>query len=385
MFCPSCGAALRAGQKYCIECGASVEKITAGTSAPSLTTDATPVAGTPLPPPVLEVVEQTRPTVYEPGAAWDAGATATAVLPAQAGTTSEQPVVASSGFRITPLLVIAAIAGVLAVAAAAVDVVSYVVTGVVDLRSTYVLNDLSTNHLVGVVLAAVLMIGGAALAAAGWRVGSGLAGGAALALAGMVANAAGMAIHVLDSAQVQYLTPGNTITTTYELGFFLTLGAAGLAMVVFGLSLREAGRDGLPPITPAIGALGALGAVLVVLGTLLPQHGAAFADNFSQDSVPPATLLLRLVPLLLILVGGVLGFLLLRRWGLGLALGAISVGAWQWFTAITESGDIPLGIAGGNVGATSFKPHVLTTVGVVVMVVAGVAGLVIASQQRRST
>ena len=37
----------------------------------------------------------------------------------------------------------------------------------------------------------------------------------------------------------------------------------------------------------------------------------------------------------LIGVGGLLGFLANRRWGLGMALGAISVGAWQWVTAVS--------------------------------------------------
>jgi hypothetical protein len=117
--------------------------------------------------------------------------------------------------------------------------------------------------------------------------------------------------------------------------------------------------------------------LLVVVGTLIPMEGAQFADQFANDFTPPATLLLRLLVLVLIAVGGFTGFVNSRRWGLGLALGTISIGVWQWATAITESGDIPLGIAGGNLGAPDFAPHILTSVGVVVMVLCAVVGLLI--------
>ena len=50
---------------------------------------------------------------------------------------------------------------------------------------------------------------------------------------------------------------------------------------------------------------------------------------------------------------------------------------WQWVTAITDSGDLPFAIALGNWGATDFAPHIVTTVGVITMVLAAVAGLVV--------
>jgi hypothetical protein len=49
---------------------------------------------------------------------------------------------------------------------------------------------------------------------------------------------------------------------------------------------------------------------------------------------------------------------------------------------LTESGDFPLGIAGGNYGGTDFAPHLVTTVGVVVMVLAAAAGFLIKPQQQ---
>jgi len=150
----------------------------------------------------------------------------------------------------------------------------------------------------------------------------------------------------------------------------------------FGLSLAAAGRDGRGGLNPAIGVLGALGTLAVVVGPLIPMHGAGFGDNFSNDFIPPATLLLRLAVVVLIGVGGLVGFLANRRWGIGLAFGSISIALWQWATALGESGDIPLGIAGGNPGATDYAPHVVTTIGLIVMLLAIVGGLVSMSQQR---
>jgi len=194
----------------------------------------------------------------------------------------------------------------------------------------------------------------------------------------------GQVIAQFDLQEVLLLGGGGsfTLTTTQEVGFWLAVGAAGMGVVAFVLSLSSAGNDGHAPINPAIGVLGALGTLAVVVGPLIPMNGAALGDNFTNDFIPPASLYLRLAVVVLIGVGGLLGFLANRRWGLGMALGAISVGAWQWVTAITESGDIPLGIAGGNPGATDFTPHVVTTIGVVVMLLAIVAGLLAAAQQR---
>ena len=152
----------------------------------------------------------------------------------------------------------------------------------------------------------------------------------------------------------------------------------------FVLSFESAGHDGHPPIHPAVAAVGLLGTAMAVIGPMIPLNGVSFGDQFSNDFVPPATLLLRHLVLILIAVGGVVGFTRNRRWGLGMALGAISVGAWQMITAATESGDIPLSYAGGNPGALDFAPHAVTIVGVVVMIVAGAGGLVLAAQRSSS-
>lgn len=404
MFCPSCGTGVQLSQKFCTECGGSLVGATA--SAP-VDPSPTPAAGMPLPPPhlsppqtaapatpattyppdqyaqtsVLTVVEQTSPTGNEANP-WDGGPTGQ--WPSQGGDTGEVPL--SQAFRITPLVAVSALAGVLGVAACFVSIASFEVAGDLANKQEFKLNDFSSNLTIGAIVATVLLIGGAALGATGRRVGAGLAGGAGLALAGAFGWVIGQVTALFDSQETALLGGGGTftLTTTQEIGFWLAAIAAGFGLLAFALSLSSAGADGQPGVSPAIAVLGALGTLAVVAGPLIPMNGAALADNFSNDFVPPASLYLRLAVVVLIGIGGLVGFLANRRWGYGLALGAISVGAVQWATAIGDSGDYPLGIAGGNVGATDYSPHVVTTVGVIVMVVAGAAGLLAAARQRNA-
>lgn len=404
MFCPSCGTGIQVSQKFCTECGGSL----VGANAPaSVDPSPTPAAGMPLPPPhlappqaaapatppttyppdqyaqtaALTVVEQTSPTGYEANP-WDGGPAGQ--WPVQGGDTGEVPI--SHAFRITPLVVVSALAGVIGVVACFVTIASFEVAGDLVNRQEFKLNDFSSNLTLAVIVAAILLIGGAVLGATGRRAGAGLAGGAGLALAGAGAWVIGQVTARFDSQEIALLGGGGsfTLTTTQEVGFWLVAVAAGLGVLAFVLSLSSAGADGHPVINPAIGVLGALGTVAVVVGPLIPMNGAAFGDNFSNDFIPPASLYLRLAVLVLIGIGGLVGFLANRRWGYGMALGAISVGAIQWATSIAESGDYPLGIAGGNVGATDFAPHIVTTLGVIVMLLAGAAGLLVAAQQRNA-
>lgn len=405
MYCPSCGTGVQPSQKFCNECGGSLVGASAHAAADS---SPTPPAGM-LPPPnlappqpaapptqpttyppdqyaptaALTVVEQTSPTGYEANP-WDGGTTGQ--WPAQSGDTGEVPL--THAFRLTPLMVAATLAGVLGVAASIVTIASFEVAGDSVDQQEFKLNDFSSNLTVGVIVAAVLLIGGAALGVTGRRVGAGLAGGAGLALAGAFGWVIGQVTAQFDLQEVLLLGGGGTftLTTTQEVGFWLAAVAAGLGVLVFVLSLSSGGADGQPVINPFIGVIGALGTMAVVVGPLIPMNGGAFGDNFSNDFIPPATLYLRLAVLVLIGIGGLIGFLANRRWGYGVALGAISVGAVQWVTAIGESGDYPLGIAGGNVGAEQldYAPHIVTTIGVVVMLLAGIGGLLVAAQQRNA-
>ncbi len=309
-------------------------------------------------------------------------------------------------FRITPLVAIASLAAVLAVASAFVNVAGIEVIDLSGLPEStqFKLNDISSNLTVGAIFAALLLVVGASMGATGRRVGTGLAGGAGLALAGMMGMVLGFVTLFFDRAELALLSTGGsfTLTTTRDIGFWLAVVSALLGGAAFVLSFEGAGHDGHPPIHAAVGALGLLGTAMAVIGPMIPINDFPFGDQFSNDLVPPATLLLRQLVLILIAVGGVVGFTRNRRWGLGMALGAISVGAWQLITAATESGDIPLTYAGGNPGAypgviplpeapidaplaaIDFAPHAVTIIGVVAMILAGVGGLLLAAQRPSS-
>ena len=165
MFCPSCGAGVQPGQKFCTGCGAQLAAV--ATAAPStVDPSAAPPPGVSLPPPklaspvvtagadpydatALKVVEQTAPTGYDPNA-WDGAPTGQ--LSAQGGDTGVVSVV--QAFRFTPLLAVSALAAVLAVAVAFVDIASIDVTGDSQLSQVFKLNDLASNLTVGAVIAA---------------------------------------------------------------------------------------------------------------------------------------------------------------------------------------------------------------------------------------
>lgn len=403
MFCPSCGAAVQSGQKFCTACGSALTDDSAS-SAPTTATprvetrdETTPPLGNPLPPPTVATsvaaefpatsqmaAQHTTQQPTQPVAAWDVAGPDWQPTSAVAVVDEVRP------FRMTPLLVASSLAAVLAVASAFVTVAAIEISGQPGLPTTetlYKLNDFSSNLMVGTIIAGLLLIVGASLGATGRRVGSGLAGGAGLALAGMMAMMLGQVTQLFDSTEFGLLSSGGsfTLTVTRDIGFWLAVIAALAGGAAFVLSFEASRPDGRPPVHPIIAAIGLLGTAMAVFGPMIPLNEVPFGDQFSNEFVPPATLLLRQLVLVLIAVGGVVGFTRNRRWGLGLALGAISVGAWQVITAATESGDIPLSYAGGNPGAIDFAPHAVTIIGVVAMVLAGVGGLLLAAQKRQSS
>jgi hypothetical protein len=436
MFCPSCGVATQPGQRFCNTCGAALT-LGPSSTAPDLPPPTVEQPATAAVPPVapvaaaaaisiptgeippvdspefdalfdtarFRVVPQTTDTAEQISTAWEAGAVpwadATDPVPRVGGDTAEAPMVPVAGpapLRAVMLMVAIATAAV-AVTGALLTMVRYRVTGDVTADVSVKANDLSTNALVGAIIAAVVLVVGGALAMSGRRVGHGLAGGAGLGLAGFLAWLAGDAVSVLDSVRQGLAESGMAyrLSTTMDVGLWLLVAAAGLGGVVFIVGLFGSGPDGSPGVHPAAGALGMLGTLAVVIGPMLPMNGATFADNFSSDvsmgparwwkgfltltlgtehgPVPPVTTWMRILALVLLLVGGFLGFIAGSRWGLALVGGSFAVAAWQWLSAIVGAGDRPFGIAGGNPGDEDFAPHVVTTVGVAMVVIAVVLGV----------
>ena len=334
--------------------------------------------------PPTSVVDQQMGSAAYGGPAWDAVGSDWEPTGTTAMIAPLQP------FRITPLVVVASLAAVFAVASAFVTVAGIEVSdlsGLPATEQTFKLNDFASNLTVGAILAGILLIVGASLGATGRRVGTGLAGGTGLALAGMMGWMLGAVTQVFDSTEFGLLSSGGTftLTTTRDIGFWLGVLSALLGAAAFVLSFEAVGHDGHPPIHVTFCAVGLFGTAMAVIGPMIPMSDAVFGDQFSNDFIPPATLLLRQLVLILIAVGGIVGFTRNRRWGLGMALGAISIATWQLLTAMTESGDIPLSYAGGNPGALDFAPHTVSILGIAAMIIAAGGGLIMAAQLNKSS
>lgn len=394
MLCPSCREPVTPGHRFCSNCGTPVTADAPDEpTVPLEPVSPTPPVDEPTPTASPLTVPSPMPTLPDlppvgnlPPVEVQPSSTATAWPMVHTG---ELPVVVrTQPFRITPLVLMSVLAGVTAVASAVLDVVSYRATGDLIDSFTWRLNDLASNLMVGTVIAAVAMLIGACLGATGRRFWSGLAGGAGLAVAGMLGAAVGSGVGLLDGTKVRFVTSGAavTLTTTYEIGWILAVVAAGLGGLVFLMSLPQSVDDGRRQLDPFVAVLGLLGAAAVAVGPLLPGEGGTWRDNIAIDSVPPVAVYLRLLPLALVVLGGLAGFLNRRRWGLGMVLGSVSVGVWQTVTAFTESGDLPYGIAGGNPGvvdaAHPFRPHMVTVAGVAAVLAALLVNSVVAVVRR---
>ncbi len=252
---------------------------------------------------------------------------------------------------------------------------------VIDLRTTRpapgittgarTLEDLGSNlGLAGFIGAAAMVLGGL-LACFGLRWGAGLAGGAGLAVAGWAGLSIGLA--ELPIAIAESITRTSsvefTLRVTRDLGWWLIVGVGVVGALVFLTSLRWIGSGGKVALNPLVAAVAALAMVVLAFGPLVPVNDAVFADNFrSVDptrDLPAAFFAGRLGQVGLIALAGVAGMLIVRSYGVGLAVGGVTVSVWLWVSSLVEIGPNPVGIAYRNPGATDTVPHAVTTVGMV--------------------
>jgi hypothetical protein len=260
-----------------------------------------------------------------------------------------------------------------------------IVADVIDIRTTRpaagittgvrTLEDLGSDlGLAGFIGAAVMVIGGL-LACFGLRWGAGLAGGAGLALAGWAGLTIGLA--ELPIAIAESITRTSsiefTLRVTRDLGWWLIAGVGVIGAIVFAASLRSTGSGGRAALNPLVAAITAVAMVVLAFGPLVPVNDAVFADNFrSVDptrDLPAAFFAGRLGQVGLIALAGVAGMLIVRSYGIGLAVGGVSVPLWLWVASIGEIGRNPVGIAERNPGADDTVPHAVTTVGMVASLV----------------
>jgi hypothetical protein len=409
MQCHSCGTEVREGQKFCMECGASLRGVADVTGEVPVVrareAETREMATVPPPPPSAQpraavgtadrapTVPLGRPT--SPASDREGGAERTdelhvveatsppvdltAPLPAVAATTGQLPAAPSAPvtppapvppaaprrraerrFRLRPLFIL----GLFAAGSAAVAVFTTVVRitpppdGAVP---RYTVNGLGTNNTVAALLAAGVLVVGALLWCFGRRWGAGLAGGAGASLAGWSALLIGLTEWRIHAA------PGAVIER--EVGYWALWVAGGLGALVLIGSLARSGRDRRAGLDPWIAALAAVSFVIAAGGPLIPQGTADWSGNWSNESLggvslPPAFFIGRLVQLGLLVLCGVVGCLLVRRWGLGLAVGGLMSTGWLLLTAATERTPSPIGPAYANPGAgTNLSPHAVTVVG----------------------
>jgi hypothetical protein len=404
MHCHSCGAEVREGQKFCMECGASlrgvaditgeVPVVRTGGSRNDATAEVTTVPSPAVSPPRAEQPPPPppRPDVTAPISA--TATTATMRMPTETGgvrvveatsppvdltapvaavgpSTGQLPAgppppaarsaeAAPTGFRVRPLLVLAVLAAGAAVLAVLTTIVR--ITPPPDgAVPDYTVNGLGTNNAIAALIPAAAAVIGALIWCAGRRWGAGLAGGAGASLAGWAALLIGLTewrVHAAAGAEVER-----------SIGFYALWATAALGLVVLTASLARAGRDGRGGLDPWIAALAAVSFVIAAGGPLIPQGTADWSGNWSTESLggvdlPQAFFIGRGVQLALVVVCGVFGCLLVRRWGLGLALGGVLSAGWLLVTAATESTTSPIGPGYANPGAgTNLSPHGVTVVG----------------------
>ena len=118
----------------------------------------------------------------------------------------------------------------------------------------------------GTGIGAVLMVVGSCIGATGRRFWSGLAGGAGLAIAGVLGAAVGTGVGLLDTTKVRFVTSGATVTltTTYGVGWVLAVSAAGLGGVVFLVSLPASTDDHRRRLGPFVALLGIVALIALV-------------------------------------------------------------------------------------------------------------------------
>jgi hypothetical protein len=434
MVCHACGRAVEADQRFCSACGASLRGITDRTqpvpaAATAVTTGSAtepteewaannpvwaptgpiPVT-TPAPPAAragtagLDSVPDLRQPEPSEADVWALTSETYGAQPVAGGptATAEMPVVhgvpaAASGFRFGAVTLCGVLAAIVALAASfmtTLEVTSDTVLESTDTAppgfrtGTWMLDDFADNLSIAMLIAALLLVIGGLAAGFRWRWGSGLTGGAGLALTGMVALCVGLAQFPVDAARDFAAVPNSqqfTLTITREPGYWLLLAAAALGVIVFFASINDAFGDRRSGLNPWIAALGALATVVAMFGPMIPEGIATFSDNWYVTEGPgqPSPLLIgaRLVQLALLALSGVIGYLCVRRWGLGVAIGGALPIVWLAVSTLFDLTDTPVGPAWRNPGADDSDLHGVTIIGISAVVAIGILALVAAYDQ----
>lgn len=320
------------------------------------------------------------------------------VHPPPVTTTQELPAVSPGttgtsgpGFRFGAVSAVGALTLALAIAALPAPVVEITTDAGVPTfpTGTWQVSNLGTNLPGALMVALVALVIGVVGSAFRQRWAAGLAGGAGLAITGWAALVWGLAerpITVAVEATRVPTTEEFTVTLTRDVGFWLILVAGVLGLLTFLVSLGRVGNDRRRGLNPWIAALGACAAVIAAAGPLLPEGTAQLSDNWTASDGagrPLAYLVGRLVQLGLLAYAGVVGFLLVRRYGLGLAIGGMTVSVWLALTTLLDIGVGHVGPGATNPGddAGAIDLHSVTIVGMIALVGLAMVAVIAAYDQ----
>lgn len=290
---------------------------------------------------------------------------------------TSQPVV--EPFKFSTVTFLGAAAAILALVAMFTNVLSIETSTAVPVTDdapegyrvgTWLLADLAGNLPIAGLLAACCMMAGAVASGLGWRWGAGIAGGSGLAFAGIASIAIALVQMPIDAAHqfVRIPTDVNyTMSITRDLGYWLLLAAGAVGVMLFFASLNECFADRQRDLNPWVAAVGALAAVITVGGPLLPVNNAILSDNWfvidGPGEAPAVLVATRLVQLGLLGLCGVVGFLIVRRYGIGLALGGSLPSLWLGLSVLLELTENPIGPGWRNPGETEMQLHGVTIIG----------------------
>jgi hypothetical protein len=278
-----------------------------------------------------------------------------------------KPARARPRFRLRPLLVIAVLAAIAAAAGVFSTLVEITTTTDQPPFDTgmWKVNDFGTNNTAAALLAAGAMVVGALAWCFGYRWGAGLAGGAGAALAGWAALLFGLAELPINNAEAAASVAPAEITR--DIGYWALAAAGVLGIVALLVSFVRAGNDRRAGLDPWVAALAAVSILVAAIGPTIPEGSASWSGNWSSASLgvdlPAAFFAGRLIQLGLLAFCGVVGFLLVRRYGLGLAVGGAIAAGFMVATAATQRTASPIGPAYENPGSLDLKPHAVTIVG----------------------
>ena len=444
MQCPVCGAATQAHQRFCMDCGnplgqtygpqttalgaadvtGRVTVVPASgdptTIVPLVTSAGTPGASPPAgsgtvslsptdPTTQIRIVEQ---TTTGPAVDWTSGASAPAVPQAQVWTPAPslapQPVTAGTvpfiedawhtavdeGWRsgapvfdpepydAAALTIFAVLAIVLGLVAMFTKLVTFDFGD--GAARSFRIDDVSSNAIPTMIVVAIVLVLGGGLAIGRQRIGAGLAGGAGLALAGLVAVDVALAQSRIEALKL-FVGEGQTLSITREVPYFILIAAGVCGLVVFLVSLPAARGDGRPRLNAAICSVGALAMLAVAAGPFLPGNGTTWGTNTDGGAFPSFVPWLRIGAMGLVVVAGVVGFANQRRWGVGVAVGGLAAVVVEWAGTLSTTppaGRTGVGIA--SIGTTDGTPNLVITIGLIVAALAGLTAVLLDVGARRT-